>query len=141
MSVVSFFRFSLALPLILPLLLMPFGLNAVGVLLYLALGFGGLQYLLFALLMSYYIGKLRTERRIRHLSYWAPVMFVPIQALGWVLWAGYQWYINPNTSGVFTPLLPFAAYTIIIGYAYVGVVNIFYVLFRGVGWVNAPANP
>jgi len=132
MSPVSFFRLALALPILLPLVLLPFGLNTVVALLAMSLAFGGVQYLLFAAYLFWWVGHVKDPARIRRMSYIAPIIFIPIQAIGWIVYGYIKKLSNPELVGIWESLIPFAVYILLIGYAYVGVVNLAYlVMFRG----------
>ena len=137
MSPATFFRASLLLPVALPVVLLPFGIEGAVFFLVLALAFGGIQYLVFAAWMFFAIGRQKDGESIQKLSFFSPLLFIPIQAIGWVAWAWYEQVSNPNiTSGMWEPLLPFAFYTIVIGYLYVGVVNAVYWAFRWKGAIR-----
>jgi hypothetical protein len=126
MSPIRFFRIALMLPIAVPLVFLPFGVNAVSAILLFSLAFGGLQYLLFACLMFYFIGRLREAEEIQRLSYWAPVIFIPIQAGGWLIFGYIERLSNPNLVGIWDGLIVFPVYILIVGYVYVGLVNLTY---------------
>lgn len=126
MKPATFFKVSLVLPLLLPLALMPFGMELVTGLLVLSIAFGGIQYILFAILMFYVIEKLKKGIKIQQLSFFAPILFIPIQAGGWVIYGYYDKFSNPQVTGIWDPVLPFAFYTLIVGYPYVLFVNLVY---------------
>lgn len=133
----TFFRVALAVPLVVPFAVLPFGMNAVVGVFLLSLAFGGVQYVLFAGALFLAIGRFRSAERITRLSFWAPVLFVPVQAAGWLLYVQHS-----EPQGQFEPsqLLPGAVYSLLLGYAYVVVVNAVYHLFSTKGWVGeAPA--
>jgi hypothetical protein len=124
MSPVTFFRISLVLPIVLPLVALPFGMNAVAGILLIALTFGGAQYIAFALWLFFAIGRKQSSERIQKLSIISPLLFVPIQAVGWVAWGYYGRLSNPELVGIWEPLVVFAVYTLAVGYLYVGIVNL-----------------
>lgn len=135
MSPRTFYRAALLLPFAVPLLLLPLGINAVLAILIFSLGFGGIQYAVFALCVIVYMGKFKSIKTIQVFSYWAPLLFVPIQALGWL---AYIYFATPSTSrwvGVWEALLPFAFYTLLIGYIYVGFVALLHRWFVHQGWI------
>lgn len=129
----SFFRGSLVLPILLPLALLPFDANAVSVLLILSLGFGGIAYLVFAVLIFLRLGQLSTAESMERLLFKAPLLFIPIQAATWVLWFYIQKFSNPDLTGGWEALPAFGFYGLLIGYAYVAAVYLFYVLLIKVG--------
>ncbi len=136
MSPATFFRISLVLPIALPLLLWPLGINAVLGILLMALTFGGVQYVIFAIWLFFAIGRKSSSAEIQNLSFVAPLLFVPIQAVGWVAWGYYGRLSNPELVGIWEPLLPFAVYTLAIGYLYVGIVNVMFWAFQKKGFVR-----
>jgi hypothetical protein len=123
---VSFFRIALLLPVALPLALLPFGMNAVVGVLTLSLAFGGAQYLLFAGVLFFLVGRVKDPGRIRRVSYFAPLLFIPVQATGWLIHGYIEKLSNPELVGIWELVLPFAAYIFLVGYAYVGLVNLLY---------------
>jgi hypothetical protein len=141
MSPIRFFRIALLLPIAVPLLLLPFGLNAVLGVLILSLTFGGLQYLLFAGIMYYWIGSLKEAALIQRSSYWAPVLFIPIQAGGWLMYGYYERLSNPNLVGIWDGVLVFSIYIIILGYVYVGLVNLAYSFVKKSGIAPSEVKP
>ena len=136
MSPPTFFRSALLLPIATPLLLLPFGASAVLALLFLSLAFGGIQYVVFALLLFVVIGRLKTTERIKRLCYWAPLLFVPFQAIGWLTFSYIQLLSNPELTDIWSALLPFAVYALLFGYAYVGFVVLLHWQFVRRGWVR-----
>jgi hypothetical protein len=76
MSPVAFFRIALLLPLTAPLAALIFDANWITGVLLISLAFGGAQYVLFALVLFVWIGRVRNARRIRHVSLIAPPPFL-----------------------------------------------------------------
>ncbi len=132
MSPVTFFRISLALPIALPILSVPFG---AGVLL-IALAFGGVQYAALAIWLFFAIEKQRNAAGIQKLSFLSPLIFVPVQAVGWIAWVFYERQSNPALEWGLEALPGFAVYSLVIGYLYVGVVNAAYLWLRKKGFVS-----
>lgn len=128
MTAVRFFRATLVLPILTPLLLVPFGLNWFLGLLFISLAFGGLQYIVFATIVFFWIGRLKEAQKIRRLSYWAPLLLISFQAAGWVAWCYMERLSNPELVGCWGALVLFAVYVLFIGYAYVVLVNLVYVV-------------
>lgn len=120
----------------LPLLLVPSGKSMVAGAAFMSIVFGGIQYVFFAFGMFYLIGKKRNAKEIQKLTLVSPLMFVPIQALGWMTWGGYQKLMNPSLGGLWEPALPFALYSLAIGYMYVGIANIFYLALKKCGFMS-----
>lgn len=129
----SFFRGSLIFPILLPLVLLPFDANVVSVILILSLGFGGVAYLVFAILMFLRLGRLSTAESMERLLFKAPLLFIPIQAATWILWFYIQRFSIPNLAGGWEAIPIFGFYGLLIGYAYVSFVYLFYVLLIKMG--------
>lgn len=129
----SFFRGSLLLPIFLPLAMLPFGMNVVSAILMLSLAFGGIAYLIFAFLIFWRLGRLSTAKSMERLLFKAPLLFIPIQATTWMLWFYIQKFSNPDLTGGWGTIPVFALYGLFIGYAYVAVVYLIYVLFIELG--------
>jgi hypothetical protein len=119
MTPASYFRCALAAPVQIGLVLLPLG-PAV-------LVFGGIQYLIFAIWMFITIGRKADARAIQKLSYVAPILYLPIQALGWIVYAYSQ---TSWSAGVWEPLLPLAVYSLGLGYVVVVLVNALYSLLK-----------
>jgi hypothetical protein len=128
MKPVVFFRAALFLPVLLPLAFLPLDLNTGGGLLLLSLVFGGVQYVFFAAYLFHWVGRVKDPELIRRRSYVAPLAFIPVQAIGWLIACYFLKIFNPSLSGIWTPLLVYATYILLIGYAYVGIVNLLYLL-------------
>ncbi|MGL4407612.1 MAG: hypothetical protein ACRCTU_04385 [Zoogloea sp.] len=136
MSPATFFRASLIAPLALPFLAIPFGLPSVFGLLFIALAFGGAQYAILAAYLYYAIGKKQSPGAIKKLALLAPVLFVPMQAIGWLALSYYDRLSNPNLGGIWEPLPVFAIYSLIIGYGYVGLILGIYWLLKKLALVT-----
>jgi hypothetical protein len=133
----TFFRLSLLLPLFAPLAVYALGASGVAAgILTLSLLFGGIQYALFAVLLFFVVGRLRSAKRIIHLSLWTPVLFVPVQGMGWFLYGALTTSVEAGMSNNAEGLLPFAAYSLALGYVYVVVVNVTYYAFSSLSWVR-----
>ena len=114
------------------MLLVPFG---AGVLL-IALAFGGVQYAALAIWLFFAIGKQRNTAGIQKLSFLSPLIFVPVQAVGWIAWVFYERQSNSALEWGIEALPIFAVYSLAIGYLYVGVVNAVYLGLRQKGFVS-----
>lgn len=128
----TFFRAALLVPLVAPFLLFPFGQGAIFALLALSLGFGGIQYLCFAAALFFVVGRLGSASKIKSLSLWLPALFVPVQALGWLIYAKF----SQGSTGTFADLLPGAIYSLILGYVYVALSLLGYRAFVELGWID-----
>jgi hypothetical protein len=102
----------------------------------LSLAFGGIAYFVFACVLFYWFGKLSSSKNMIKLSLLAPILFIPFQALFWLS----KYYIdklsNPDLVGGWEGLLAFAVYILIVGYCYVAIVNVGYLVLNKIGWVN-----
>src|SRR5690606_5669708 len=117
----TFFRLAIIFPILLPLLILPFGENILMGLLMMSLAFGGVQYLLFAIWLLLAIGKKQTTEEIKRLSFQAPLVFIPFQLIGLIAWAI---YVHASIKETLQLALVFAFYSLLIGYIYVGITNI-----------------
>jgi hypothetical protein len=127
----------LGLPLVAPLVLLPFGINAVIGVLMLSLTYAGIQYVIFATAVFFYIGRVKEIDHLKRLLYLAPLIFLPVQALGWILSGYYERLSDPNLTGIWSGLIPFAFYGLLIGYVYVGIIRLVYALFQKLGWIRS----
>jgi hypothetical protein len=135
MSGRRFLQWSLALPLIAPILLLPFD-NAVGDILFIAIRMGIWEYLPFALSMGWLLHRAHTYGRARLLMGIAPVLYVLIVIVAWVATFLIQRAFDPAATGL--ELLPvICIYALYIGYGYVLVVAAALGLSHMLGWVRA----
>lgn len=142
MSPATFFRLALVIPLALPLLTLAFRTNSVTVVMELSLALGGLQYLVFAIWLFFVIGRTKTSKQVQKLSAMAPLLFVPVQAMGWFAVSYSERLSNPELGGIWEPIIPFAVYTVVIGYVYVGIVNAAFEVCKRLGVVKEhPIHP
>lgn len=133
----TFFRLSLLLPVVAPVVAFMIGpTNMVLALLMFSLGFGGVAYIPFAAVAFVAIGRFRTAWGIQKLSFIAPLVFFPFQAM-FVL-AVYAMDTMPNFRlGEYLKFLaPFAFYVAIIGYSYVVIVNLAYLALARLGRIR-----
>jgi hypothetical protein len=133
----TFFRMSLLLPVVAPAVAFLIGpINIVLALLMFSLGFGGVPYIPFAAAAFVTIGRLRTAWGVQKLSFIAPLVFFPFQAM-FVL-AVYAWETMPNfrLRDYLISLLPFAFYVAIVGYSYVAIVNLAYLALARLGRIR-----
>jgi hypothetical protein len=136
MTPVQFYRRSLWTPLLIPIVLAPFGAAAFFII---VLAFGGVAYLIFASILYVSIGRLKTEDRIQRLALWSPVLFIPIQGAGWVISGYIEELSTPDLVGIWETLPAFAVYILIIGYSCVGVVTLAYRIAKARGKIETVA--
>ena len=135
MSGRRFLQFSLALPLLVPVVLLPFD-NAVGDILFIAIGTGIWEYLPFALLMLWLLHRAATYGSAHLLMGIAPVVYVIIVAAAWVATFLIQRAFEPAAR--WPEVLPILCYFgLVIGYGYVLVVAAALGLSRMLRWVRA----
>ena len=141
MKPTTYFRLTLLFPIVLPLLIYLVDSKSwlFGVLFF-SLAFGGPAYIIFAILMFIWFGKLSTSTELRKLTLKGPILFIPIQATTWIVYFYYGKLSNPELTGGWSMLLPFAVYILILGYAYVLIADIGYSLFNKLGLINGASS-
>jgi hypothetical protein len=131
MTTRKFFTATLFVPLIAGLI----GLFTPAKVLLVALLFGGVPYILLALVLARLILRSRTKSRLIRLSLLSPVAFMPLVIL-FVMIVG----SSPTTGQVSAgetamQILPFAVYTLVFGYFYVLVAWALWFLATKIGFV------
>lgn len=138
MKTLTFYRTTLGLPLAVPLLLFPLDRSALGGVLIMSAVFGGVQYLLFALAFGAWLGRLGAPARIDRVLWRAPLLFLPVQVIGWLLFFAVQG--EPGALyGALWMLPPLAIWCLVLGYAYVGLARLACGVLRRLGWVRDAA--
>jgi len=99
--------------------------------------FGGAQYAVFALCLFVVIGRLQSTSSMLRLVYWAPILFVPVQALGWLAYSTYLRQRQPEMSAGWEELLPGAVYSLLVGYVYALLVHAGFGILAKIGRVNS----
>ena len=94
----------------------------------------GVAYIIFTVLAFFWLKKYETSHDMYLLTLKAPLIFIPIQAFTWIAYY-YEKLSNPALDGGWEVLLPFAAYILIVGYVYVFIVHMVYLLFDSLGWL------
>ena len=141
MKTLTFYRIALGLPLAVPLLVFALDRSALGGVLIMSAVFGGAQYLLFALAFGAWLGRLQAPAAIERALWRTPLLFQPVQAIGWLLVFDVQ--VEPGAIyGALWMLLPLALWCLVLGYAYVGLARLACGVLRRLGRVRDPAtNP
>jgi hypothetical protein len=93
---------------------------------------------LFAIWLFFAIGKKKSSAEIRYLSFRAPLLFVPLQIIGWFLWLSYKGRSNLELAGDWQAFILFAVFIIVIGYCYVGITNVLFVICKKKGIIRGP---
>jgi hypothetical protein len=132
----NFYRGALALPILLPTLLLPFESSAMSAVLLLSLWFAGAPYLLFALLTLVWIGRTQRQERLCAVIWMAPLGFLPFSMTGWLLHQWVERTSNPDLVVNAAELLPIAVFTVLVGYAYVLLVQFTFFVLRRMGIVE-----
>lgn len=99
--------------------------------------FGGVQYAVFAICIFVVIGRLQSTCSILRLVYWAPILYVPVQALGWIAYSTYLRHRQPEMGPGWEELLPGAAYSLLVGYVFALVVHAGFALLTKIGRVDS----
>jgi len=115
----SFLRAALLLPVLTPIAALPFGINAVAALLMLSLQFGGIQYLIFAVVAFIVLGRLKNSRSKHKLLWLSPLLFLPLEITGWAIRQHMECTLNRDVIFSWEFIYPMTAFTLLIGYAYV----------------------
>ncbi len=102
------------------------GENVVTSVLFLSLGFAGIPYFVFFLLILFWI-RGRDVTYVRRLSYVSPLLFIPVQALYLSAKFAMDKLSSPELTGLSGSILVSSVYIVVIGYAYVLLVNVGYV--------------
>lgn len=123
-----YFFGALLLPLVVPFCLFLFGTtNAVTAIFFSSLWFAGIPYLVFILLIMFFLKK-HEVLQIRKVSYFAPIIFVPLQLTAWAVYLHYVGQLDASTF--VKSALPLVTYDLIVGYFYVAIINFVYVILR-----------
>jgi hypothetical protein len=125
MSEKRYFAAMLFLPLLVPVSIYVFGENLVTGVLFLSLGFSGVPYIIFSILVLFWI-RGRGITHIRRLSYVSPILFIPMQALYLSARFAMDKAANTELTGLGGSIFVSAVYIMVIGYAYVLLVNVVY---------------
>lgn len=73
------------------------------------------------------MGHLKDAHRIRRLSYWVPILFIPVQGFPLLLFDILSG--SDILYGAFVTFVMFAPFVVVFGYGYVIVVNLMYVTY------------
>ena len=139
MTPTNFFRGALGAPLVLPLLLAPFGHGPVQAVLLMSLMLGGVQYLVFGMaVLTFALRDERPTAQLKRGAWWLPLAYVPVQAAGWLLFAAVAPGMEMGAE-VGWGALTMAAYALGLGYAYVVLTLLVYALASRLGWVRERA--
>ena len=127
----TYFRASLLIPLALPIVLYPLGVSsgitsgAIFILLA-SLVFAGVPYLLFGAILFLWLGKMSSIKKMKTLTYITPLLFIPFYSIIFFPWA----YFFDDSSFSFDFFLGSSMYILLLGYGYVIIVNMGYLLLN-----------
>lgn len=132
----TFYRLSLALPIIAPFSIMITGPNMITSWLALSLMFSGVEYLFFAAIAFYLIGRISSEIQLKRLYWLSPFIFVAIAVPSAYIQFLIEKMTNPDlkSGGLFILV---AIFGILFGYGYCFVVEIIYQIFIRLGWITS----
>ena len=137
MTIIAFLRSLLVVPLLAPLGAFAIAPDSLlGAVLFFSLAFGGVAYIVWAVWAWRALGRMQSERDLLRLVLVAPWIFVPIQAATWIVYCGLNSTNQFNAANVLWPMLPFGAYSLVLGYAYSAATWCAYRLASRVGMVT-----
>lgn len=134
MSEKRFLQLSFLLPIVLPLLVLPFSDSREGFgdlfgILAASLILGGMPYLLFLACLFFWMRD-KNAKEIQRMTFFAPILFVPVFLLCVLLFAPIQQMITGKVDINGGIVFICCVFIIILGYVYVLAVNGAYLLFK-----------
>lgn len=145
MNYKRFYRISLSVPILVPLLFfllsLLIGENKLTRLLIVSLGMGGIQYLFFAALMFYLIGRFDSLKKVRILFWCSPPIYIIFATIGWHLVFDVWFHSKPmaqmNADDIFGPLVFFSIFGSLFGYIYCLIIEVFFQIVKANGRTDA----
>ncbi|WP_148274567.1 hypothetical protein [Advenella kashmirensis] len=140
----TFYRLTLCLPGLVPLLFyvlsLVVGPGKLSNLLVMSLVFGGVQYLFFAALIFYLIGRLESLKEVKKLFWCSPFIYIIFGTVGWQL-AFYVWkYFKPmysfSVDDAVGPFFFFSIFGLLFGYIYCLIIEFVFQVFKKNKWIN-----
>jgi len=119
---------ALSLPILIPIVFMLFPDFSATPLLIFSLVFGGVAYLVFVIGVLYF-GRQKDGDWYRRLSYFAPIIYAPIQSFTVLIWFWVEGAQDIFSMQGMSVISLFMFWSIIIGYLYVSIITIVYELF------------
>ena len=140
MTVAAFFRWALALPLVLPLLALPLALvrnevGGLGFLLLMSLVLGGVPYLIFAGLLLWW-SRGKSEAQLKRAGLLAPFLMLPVYWLVLAIDALVTRQIVQELTNLGNLMFTLSLFLLAFGYAYVVLAVVLLALFTRLGWVR-----
>ncbi|AFK63905.1 hypothetical protein TKWG_20940 [Advenella kashmirensis WT001] len=136
MTLKNFYRATLFLPIVAPLIISIFGKTSLGWWLTMSIFISGIEYIIFAIAMFYLIGKYRTDKKIRRLFWLSPPIFIVIAICGWYIGLYIDRLTNPSLIVSFDMVYIFLFYGLLIGYGYCLFFELIYRVFQSLGWIS-----
>ncbi|HBP28034.1 MAG: hypothetical protein ACTIKR_00900 [Advenella sp.] len=142
MNYKTFYRLSLSVPVLVPLLFYLLSLSNApdkfSNLLMASLTFGGIQYLFFAAVMVYLIGRLGSLREIKILFWCSPLIYIIFATIGWHVFDAWMYLKSMkqmSVDDVFGPLLFFSIFGSLFGYIYCLIIEMLFQIFKAHGGI------
>ncbi|MES9826417.1 MAG: hypothetical protein ABW141_14510 [Candidatus Thiodiazotropha endolucinida] len=132
MTPTKYFFGMLFLPFVIPIASFLIGDSAIAGIFLLSMGFGAIPYMIFVGIMIFWI-RGKGVKIIRKTTYIAPLIFIPIQAIYLTVSFYMKRNTQPDLTGLSEGLLVSAVYILILGYMYVLVANIGYLVLNKLG--------
>ncbi|MFZ4759653.1 MAG: hypothetical protein ACOYLX_15935 [Burkholderiaceae bacterium] len=95
----------------------------------------------FALVLGARLGRPPRSDRIPRSVLLAPLLFLPVAALAWLIFVLTSGSPIGHPVGLLFAFLPFAAWILVLGYLHVGLVIVLYALLRRAGIVRTRGRP
>jgi len=143
MNYKTFYRLSLSVPVLVPLLFyllsLLSGSSKFSNLLMASLAIGGVQYLFFTAVMFYLIGRLGSLREIKILFWCSPLIYILFATIGWHLFDAWMYFKSRkplSADVVFGPLIFFSIFGSLFGYIYCLIIEIIFQILKRTGWTT-----
>jgi hypothetical protein len=96
----------------------------------------GVPYLVFAIGMWFALARESATSAVPRCIRFAPLLFLPVEAIALLMWSAYTEGIGVNILAVAFLLVPISLYTVVLGYLYVGLATLPYLLLRRAGYIR-----
>jgi hypothetical protein len=134
----TYFRTCLLLPIVIPLIALPLTPgNALASILALSLVVAGVPYIFFAIATWFLLKKQSQTTSIPRCVLFAPLLLLPIETIALMIYSAYLHGISVDSFiGVLVVMPLLSLYTLGVGYLYVGLGSLIYVLLRKTGYIQ-----
>ena len=137
----NYFRFSLAVPLVVPMAIFALAAKSgLGHALVWALILGTMPYVIVATMAWRRAPGVRTRKQFAMISLAAPVAFTVLQISAWLIWQGVGEEAPEGYRSVIVGALSRGCLSLGFGYAYVAVTTLIFLALRSIGWVRTDAD-